>query len=196
MEKLCKMSIHLGTSHPTPLDTAINAITRLWAGLSKSTYKTQNKIVWLSYMANKRGWHLTESNYHLPRPSPRKGAMAQQVQAMNNTTIPMMMEKLFTKSMKDLADTLDEKLASLAHTINLNTDRQVEPSTEMLKAHATTIQSVMGSSVMALEYHQSSHHVQGTQITKYIFIHIRTQLYNHLMDSQLTSLEPFDVHVK
>lgn len=55
----------------------------------------------------------------------------------------MMTEKLFNKSMKELVETMDKKLATLATPINLNTDRRVEASMEILMTHATDIQNIM-----------------------------------------------------
>lgn len=39
---------------------------------------------------------------------------------------PLVMQQLFTKTMRDLVEVVDGKLATLTHNINLNTDRRVE----------------------------------------------------------------------
>ena len=57
--------------------------------------------------------------------------------------IPMMTEKLFHKSMKELVETMDEKLATLATPINLNMDRMMEASMKIQMSHATNIQNTM-----------------------------------------------------
>jgi hypothetical protein len=70
------------------------------------------------------------------------------------TSSPLVSEKLFNKALKELTETMDDKLTSLTHNINLNTDMFIEASTDTLKTHATNIHSIM--SVMAMEFQQSN----------------------------------------
>lgn len=59
-------------------------------------------------------------------------------------------EKFFTKTIKELVETVDGKLTTLTHQINLNTDRKIEASTDTLKTHATNIHNIM--SVMTMKF--------------------------------------------
>ena len=68
---------------------------------------------------------------------------------------PLVSEKIFTKALKDLTATMDDKLTTITNNINLNTDMRIEASTDTLKTHATNLHSLM--SAMAVEYQQSNH---------------------------------------
>lgn len=79
--------------------------------------------------------------------TPAKQAIAQQIHAMNNaaTSTPLVLERNFTHTMKELVETVDSKLATFANSINLNTDRRTTESTETLKTHALNMHNVMGN---------------------------------------------------
>ena len=97
--------------------------------------------------------------------APVREVIAQKIQAMNNTatTTPLVSEQLFTKIIKDLVETVDEKFTMLANTINLNTDKQVAASTETLTTHATNIYTIMNA--MALEFQHSNNRMHSIMQT-------------------------------
>ena len=68
---------------------------------------------------------------------------------MNNTaaTSLLVSERFFTKTIKDLVETVDGKLTTLANTINLNTDKQIAVSTDTLTTHATNIHNIMNATL-------------------------------------------------
>lgn len=80
-----------------------------------------------------------------------------------NASAPLVSEKIFTKAMKDLAATKDDKLTILTNNINLNTDMQIEASTDTLKTHATNIHNIM--SQMAMEFQQSNSRIHNIMQT-------------------------------
>ena len=96
---------------------------------------------------------------------PIREAIAQQVQAMSNTAAssPLVSEKFFTKTIKELVETVDGKLTTLTNNINLNTDKRVEASTDTLKTHATHIHNIM--SAMAMEFQQSNNRIHNIMQT-------------------------------
>ena len=96
---------------------------------------------------------------------PVREVIAQKVQAMNNTatTTLLVSERLFTKTIKDLVETVDKKLTTLANTINLNTDKQVAASTDTLTTHATNIHTIMNA--MALEFQPSNNRMHNIMQT-------------------------------
>jgi hypothetical protein len=54
--------------------------------------------------------------------APVREVIAQKTQVMNNIAAasPLVSEKLFTKIIKELVDTVDDKLTSLSHNIDIN----------------------------------------------------------------------------
>ena len=84
---------------------------------------------------------------------------------MHNTAAssPLVSEKLFTKAMKELAETMDDKLTTLTHNINTNTDMRIEAPTDTLKTHATNIHTIM--SAMAMEFQQSNNRIHNIMQT-------------------------------
>ena len=97
--------------------------------------------------------------------APVKEVIAQKTQAMCNTSTssPLVYEKLFTKAMKELADTMDDKLTKLTNNINLNPDMRIEPSTDTLKMYAMNIHNIM--SVMTMEFQQLNHRIHNIMQT-------------------------------
>jgi hypothetical protein len=76
---------------------------------------------------------------------------------------PLVSEKIFTKALKELTESMDDKLTTLTHNINLNTDMRIEASTDTLKTHATNINSIM--SAMAIEFQQSNNRIHNIMQT-------------------------------
>ena len=72
-------------------------------------------------------------------------------------------EKLFSKVMKDLVETMDVKLNTITNHINHNTDTKIEASTDTLKSHAANIHNIM--SAMAMEFQQSNHRIHNIMQT-------------------------------
>ena len=87
------------------------------------------------------------------------------------TSSPLVSERFFTKTIKELVETVDDKLTTLANNINLNTDKQIGASTDTLKTHASNMHNIM--SVMAMEFQQSNN-----------------RIYNILQTLAATSSEP------
>jgi hypothetical protein len=58
---------------------------------------------------------------------------------------------------------MDDKLTTLTHNINLNTDTRIEASTDTLKTHATNLHGIM--SAMAMEFQQSNHRIHNIMQT-------------------------------
>ena len=67
-------------------------------------------------------------------------------QAMSNVAAssPLVSEKLFTKTIKELVETVDGKLTTLTN----NTDKHIKASTDTLKTHATDIHNIMSAMAM------------------------------------------------
>ena len=65
--------------------------------------------------------------------------------------------------MKELVETMHDKLTSLTNNINLNTVIRVEASTETLKTHVTNIHNIM--SAIAMEFQQSNHRIHNIMQT-------------------------------
>lgn len=64
----------------------------------------------------------------------------------NATTInPPITEKHFTHTMQEWEEKLDGKFATMVSAINLNTDRQVESSTDKIIAQATNLHAIVGT---------------------------------------------------
>jgi hypothetical protein len=76
---------------------------------------------------------------------------------------PLVSEKIFTKALKELTESMNDKLTTLTHNINLNTDMRIEASTDTLKTHATNMHSIM--SAMAIEFQQSNHRIYNIMQT-------------------------------
>ena len=79
------------------------------------------------------------------------------------TAAPLVSEKLFSKVMKDLVETMDVKLNTITNHINHNTDTKIEASTDTLKSHAANIHNIM--SAMAMEFQQSNHRIHNIMQT-------------------------------
>ena len=84
---------------------------------------------------------------------------------MSNTaaSTPLVSERLFTKIIKELVNTVGDKLTALTNNINLNTDKRIEASTDTLKIHATNIHNIM--SAMAMEFQQSNNRIYNIMQT-------------------------------
>ena len=96
--------------------------------------------------------------------APVREVLAQMAEAMSNAaSSPLVSKKLFTKTMRELVETVDGKLTTLANNINLNTDKKIDTSTETLKSHATDIHSIM--SAMAIEFQQSNTRIHNIMQT-------------------------------
>ena len=93
--------------------------------------------------------------------APVREVLAQKAEAMHNTAVssPLLSEIFFTKTIKDLVATVDDKLTTLTNNINLNTDKRIEASTETLTTHATNMHNVMNA--MALEFQNSNHRMHN-----------------------------------
>ena len=78
-------------------------------------------------------------------------------------SLPLVSEKLFTKAIKELANTMDDKFTTLTNNINLNTDMRIEASMDTLKTHATNIHNI--KSAMAMEFQQSNHRIHNIMQT-------------------------------
>ena len=93
--------------------------------------------------------------------APVREVLAQKAQAMHNTAVssPLLSEKVFNKTIKDLVATVDDKLTTLTNNIKLNTDKRIEASTESITTHATNMHNVM--SAMALEFQNSNHRMHN-----------------------------------
>ena len=79
------------------------------------------------------------------------------------TAAPLVSEKLFSKVMKDLVETIDVKLNTITNHINHNTDTKIEASTDTLKSHAANVHNIM--SAMAMEFQQSNHRIHNIMQT-------------------------------
>jgi hypothetical protein len=122
----------------------------------KSTYILGRRVDFIPHKGSIDGTEPNPTAIRLAH-APVREVIAQKAQAMHNTAAssPLVSEKLFTKALKELTHTMDDKLTTLTHNINLNTDMRIEASTDTLKTHATKIHSLM--SAMAMEFQQSNH---------------------------------------
>ena len=130
----------------------------------KSTYILGRRVDFIPHKSSIDGTEPNPTAIRLAH-APVREVIAQKAQAMHNTATssPLVSEKLFTKALKDLTDTMDDKLTTLTNNINLNTDMRIEASTDILKTHATNLRSVM--SAMAMEYQQSNHRMHNLMQT-------------------------------
>ena len=132
--------------------------------LRKSTYILGRRVDFIPHKGSIDGVEPNPTAIRLAH-APTKEVIAQKAQAMSNTAAasPLVSEKLFTKTIKDLVATVDNKLTTLTNNINLNTDTRIEASTETLKTHATNIHNIM--SAMAMEFQQSNNHIHNIMQT-------------------------------
>ena len=132
--------------------------------LRKSTYILGRRVDFIPHKGSIDGTEPNQTAIRLAH-APVREVIAQKAQAMSNTAAssPLVSEKLFTKTIKELVDTVDGKLTSLTNNINLNTDKRIEASTETLKTHATNIHTIM--SAMAMEFQQSNNRIHNIMQT-------------------------------
>ena len=132
--------------------------------IRKSTYILGRRVDFIPHKGSIDG---TESNQVAIRlaHAPVREVLAQKAEAMHNTaaTSPLVSEKFFARTIKELVDTVDGKLTALTHNINLNTDKRIEESTDTLTTHATNIHSIM--SAMALEFQHSNNRIHNIMQT-------------------------------
>ena len=130
----------------------------------KSTYILGRRVDFVPHKASIDGTAPNPTAIRLAH-APVREVIAQKAQAMYNTaaTSPLVSEKLFTKAIKELTDTMDDKLTTLTHNINLNTDMRIEASTDTLKTHATNIHGIM--SAMAIEFQHSNNRIHNIMQT-------------------------------
>lgn len=128
--------------------------------LKKSTYILGRRIDFIPHKGSIDGASPNQTAIRLAH-APVREVIAQKAQAMNNiaASSPLISEKFFTKTIKDLVDTVDDKLTNLANNINLNTDKQIEASTDTLKTHASNMHHIM--SAMALEFQNSNNRMHN-----------------------------------
>ena len=124
--------------------------------LHKSTYIIRRRVDFVPHKGSIDGSAPNPTAIRLAH-APVREVIAQKAQAMTNTASasPLVSEKLFTKAMKELTATMDDKLNTLTSNINLNTNMRIEASTDTLKSHATNMHNIM--SAMAMEFQQSNH---------------------------------------
>ena len=139
--------------------------------LRRSTYILGRRVDFIPHKGSSDG--IAPNPMAIPLAhAPVREVLAQKAQAMSNATpSPLVSEKLFTKTMRELIETVDEKLTSLTNNINLNTDKKIDASTETLKSHASNIHSIMSS--MTMEFQQSN-----------------TRIHNIMQTLAATSLDP------
>ena len=132
--------------------------------LHKSVYMLGKRVDFVPHKGSIDGTSPNQTAIRLAQ-APVREVIAQKAQAMHNTaaSTPLVSEKLFTKAMKELAETMDDKLTTLTHNINLNTDLRIEASTDTLKTHATNIHNIMGA--MAMEFQQSNNRMHNLMQT-------------------------------
>ena len=132
--------------------------------LHKSTYILGKRVDFMPHKGSIDGTEPNQTAIRLAQ-APVREVIAQKAQAMHNTAAssPLVSEKLFTKTMKELAETMDNKLTTLTHNINLNTDMRIEASTDTLKTHATNMHNIM--SAMAMEFQQSNNRIHNIMQT-------------------------------
>ena len=150
---------HAGWCHIQCLNAAVYTE---W--LRKSTYILGRRVDFIPHKGSIDGTEPNQTAIRLAH-APVREVIAQKAQAMHNSAAssPLVSEKFLTKTIKDLVETVDGKLTTLANNINLNTDKQIEASTDTLKTHATTIHSIM--SAMAMEFQQSNNRMHNIMQT-------------------------------
>ena len=132
--------------------------------LNKSTYILGRRVDFVPHKGSIDGSEPNPTAIRLAH-APVREVISQKAQAMNNTATasPLVSEKLFTKAIKELAETMDDKLNTLTNNINLNTDMRIKASTDTLKSHATNIHNIM--SAMAMEFQQSNNRIHNIMQT-------------------------------
>ena len=132
--------------------------------LRKSTYILGRRVDFIPHKGSIDGTEPNPTAIRLVH-APVREVIAQKAQAMSNTAAssPLVSEKVFTKTMRELVETVDDKLTTLTNNINLNMDKRIEESTDTLKAHATNIHNIM--SAMAMEFQQSNHRIHNIMQT-------------------------------
>jgi hypothetical protein len=132
--------------------------------LNKSTYILGRRVDFIPHKGSIDGSAPNPTAIRLAH-APVREVIAQKAQAMSNTaaSTPLLSEKLFTKTMKDLTDNMDVKLTTLTHNINQNTDKRIDASTDTLKLHAANIHNIM--SAMAMEFQQSNQRMHNIMHT-------------------------------
>ena len=141
---------HAGWCHIQCLNAAVYTE---W--LRKSTYILGRRVDFIPHKGSIDGTAPNQTAIRLAHAYVHE-VIAQKAQAMHNTAAssPLVSEKFFTKTIKELIETVDGKLTTLANNINLNTDKQIEASTDTFKTHATNIHTIYGA--MAMEFQQSN----------------------------------------
>lgn len=139
--------------------------------LQKSTYILGRRIDFIPHKGSIDGTSPNHTAIRLAH-APVREVIAQKAHAMSNiaASSPLISERFFTKTIKDLVETVDDKLTNLANNINLNTDKQIEASTDTLKTHVSNMHHIMGA--VALEFQNSNNRM------------------HNLMQSLATSSEP------
>ena len=131
--------------------------------LRKSAYILGRRVDFFPHKGSMDGTSPNPTAIRLAH-APVREVLAQKAQAMHNAaSSPLVSEKLFTKTIKDLVATVDDKLTTLTNNINLNTDKRIEASTETLTTHATNIHNVMGA--MAIEFQHSNNRMHNLMQT-------------------------------
>ena len=132
--------------------------------LRKSTYILGRRVDFFPHKGSMDGTSPNPTAIRLAH-APVREVLAQKAQTMHNTAAssPLVSEKLFTKTIKDLVAMVDDKLTTLTNNINLNTDKRIEASTETLTTHATNIHNVM--SAMAIEFQYSNNRIHNLMQT-------------------------------
>ena len=132
--------------------------------LRKSTYILGRRVDFIPHKGSIDGTDPNPTAIRLAH-APVREVIAQKAQAMSNNAAssPLVSEKFFTKTIKELVETVDDKLTTLTNNINLNTDNRVEASTETFKTHATNLHNIM--SAMAMEFQQSNHRIHNIMQT-------------------------------
>ena len=131
--------------------------------LQKSTYILGKQVDFIPHKGSIDGAEPNPTAIRLAH-APTREVIVQKTQAMSNTAAssPLVAEKLFTKIIKELVATMDDKLTTLTN-INLNTDMRMEASIETLKTHATNVHNIM--SAMAMEFQQSNNCIHNIMQT-------------------------------
>ena len=126
--------------------------------LNKSVYVFGRRVDFVPHKGSIDGSAPNSTAIRLAH-APIREVIAQKAQAMTNhaAATPLVSEKLFTKAMNDLVNTMDVKLNTIATHINHNTDVRIEASTETLKSHAVNIHNIMNA--MATEFQHSNHRI-------------------------------------
>jgi len=146
---------HSGWCHIQCLNAAVYTE---W--LRKSSYILGRRVDFFPHKGSMDGTAPNPTAIRLAH-APVREVLAQKAQAMHNTAVssPLLSEKNFNKTIKDLVATVDDKLTTLTNNINLNTDKRIEASMETLTTHATNMHNVM--SAMALEFQNSNHRMHN-----------------------------------